>query len=220
MSIVNEATQPLAAVPTPTQPWKRPKSAQRKDLIFTAAVALVAAIFVLITGFAGVDGWLFASFLLVLGITLVRGRKLIAKERRNNVASLLIASAALAAFIPWMSIFVSVLIKGAEGLRPNFLYSDMRTTTPDDVLSMGGAGHAILGSLIMVVIATLITLPLGILSGVYLTEVRGRFANMVRFVIQSMSGVPSIVAACSFTPRMSMQRTRLAHSLVRLLWVF
>jgi len=194
MSIVNEATQPQAAVPTPTQPWKRPKSAQRKDLTFATVVAVAAAIFVLITGFAGVDGWLFASFLLVLGVTLVRGRKLIAKERRNNVASLLITAAAVAAFIPWMSIFVSVLIKGAKGLRPNFLYSDMRTTTPDDVLSMGGAGHAILGSLMMVIIATLITLPLGILSGVYLTEVRGRFTNVVRFVIQSMSGVPSIVA--------------------------
>ena len=95
MSIVNDATQPLSAVPTPTQPWKRPKSAQRKDLTFATVVAVAAAIFVLITGFAGVDGWLFASFFLVLGITLVRGRKLIAKERRNNVASLLIASAAM-----------------------------------------------------------------------------------------------------------------------------
>jgi len=194
MSIVNEVTQPLAAGPTPTQPWKRPKSAQRKDIIFAAVVAFTAVAFVLVTGFAGVDGWLFASFFVVLGVTLVRGRKLIAKERRNNVASLLITAAAVAAFIPWMSIFVSVLIKGAKGLRPNFLYSDMRTTTPDDVLSMGGAGHAILGSLIMVIIATLITLPLGILSGVYLTEVRGRFTYIVRFVIQSMSGVPSIVA--------------------------
>jgi phosphate transport system permease protein len=45
-----------------------------------------------------------------------------------------------------------------------------------------------------VVIASAITLPLGILSGVYLTEVRGRLTFLVRFVVQSMSGVPSIVA--------------------------
>jgi phosphate transport system permease protein len=70
----------------------------------------------------------------------------------------------------------------------------MRTTTPDDFLNMGGAAHAIVGSLLMVLIATVITLPLGILSGVYVTEVRGRFSGLVRFVIQSMSGVPSIVA--------------------------
>jgi phosphate transport system permease protein len=59
---------------------------------------------------------------------------------------------------------------------------------------MGGAAHAIVGSFLMVLIATVITLPLGILSGVYVTEVRGRFSGLVRFVIQSMSGVPSIVA--------------------------
>ena len=70
----------------------------------------------------------------------------------------------------------------------------MRVTTPDDELNMGGVGHAIVGSMLMVLIATVITLPLGILSGVYLTEVRGRLTKVVRFVIQSMSGVPSIVA--------------------------
>ena len=45
-----------------------------------------------------------------------------------------------------------------------------------------------------VAIAAVITLPLGILSGVYLTEIRGRLTFLVRFVVQSMSGVPSIVA--------------------------
>jgi phosphate transport system permease protein len=88
----------------------------------------------------------------------------------------------------------SVLFKGVVGLRLNFITSDMRTTVPDDELNMGGALHAVLGSLLMVLIATIITLPLGILSGVYLTEIKGRFTFLVRFVVQSMSGVPSIVA--------------------------
>jgi phosphate transport system permease protein len=70
----------------------------------------------------------------------------------------------------------------------------MRITGPEDELNMGGVAHAIFGSLVMILIATVITLPLGILSGMYLTEIRGRFSFFVRFVIQSMSGVPSIVA--------------------------
>jgi phosphate transport system permease protein len=70
----------------------------------------------------------------------------------------------------------------------------MRVTTPDDEFNMGGAGHAIVGSLIMVAIATVVTLPLGILSGIYLTEVRGRLTFLVRFIVQSMAGVPSVVA--------------------------
>jgi len=75
-----------------------------------------------------------------------------------------------------------------------YFTSDMRVTGPDDDLNFGGVGHAIIGSLIMVLIATLVTLPLGILSGMYLSEIRGRFSFLVRFVVQSMSGVPSIVA--------------------------
>lgn len=94
----------------------------------------------------------------------------------------------------WLSIFGSVLLKGWPGIRTNFFTQDMRTTVPDDFLEFGGALHAIVGSLLMVAIASVITLPLGILSGVYLTEVRGRFTFLVRFVVQSMSGVPSIVA--------------------------
>jgi phosphate transport system permease protein len=70
----------------------------------------------------------------------------------------------------------------------------MRTSTPEDEFNIGGAGHAIVGSLIMVAIATVITLPLGILSGIYLTEVRGKLTFLVRFIVQSMAGVPSVVA--------------------------
>ncbi|MSY48190.1 MAG: phosphate ABC transporter permease PstA [Actinobacteria bacterium] len=109
------------------------------------------------------------------------------------VSVAIFATAALA-FTPWMSIFASVVLKGARGFKPNFFVGDMRTTIPDDELNLGGAGHAIVGSIMMVLNATIITLPLGILSGVYLTEVRGRLTFLVRFVVQSMSGVPSIVA--------------------------
>jgi phosphate transport system permease protein len=76
----------------------------------------------------------------------------------------------------------------------NFLTDDMRIASPDDELNMGGAIHALVGTLMMVAIAAAITLPLGILTAVYVTEVRGRIRHLVRFIIQSMSGVPSIVA--------------------------
>ena len=149
---------------------------------------------VLFTGFAGVDGWAVCIMLLSVAALIYRGRKLSKKERGNATVRLVITAAAVLAFAPWLSILGSVLFKGVVGLRLNFITSDMRTTVPDDELNMGGALHAVLGSLIMVLIATIITLPLGILSGVYLTEIKGRFTFLVRFVVQSMSGVPSIVA--------------------------
>jgi phosphate transport system permease protein len=132
--------------------------------------------------------------LLSVAALIYRGRKLSKKERGNATVRLVITAAAVLAFAPWLSILGSVLFKGVVGLRLNFITSDMRTTVPDDELNMGGALHAVLGSLLMVLIATIITLPLGILSGVYLTEIKGRFTFLVRFVVQSMSGVPSIVA--------------------------
>lgn len=179
---------------TPTRPWEKEKVALRNNGLTLLVGALVAFVVVLFTGFAGPDGWAIVLFTLAALFTALRNRRLSKKERKDSRARLIIIAASVIAFAPWISIFVSVLFKGIKGLRPNFLVSDMRTTTPDDFLDMGGAAHAIVGSLLMVLIATAITLPLGILTGVYITEVRGRFSGVVRVVVQSMSGVPSIVA--------------------------
>ena len=179
---------------TPTRPWEAEKVARRNNGLILLVGALIAYVVVLFTGFAGPDGWAVVLFAIAAVFTALRNRRLSTKERKDSRARLFIVAASVIAFAPWISIFVSVIFKGAKGLRPNFLVSDMRTATPDDFLNMGGAAHAIVGSLLMVLIATAITLPLGILTGVYITEVRGRFSGVVRVVVQSMSGVPSIVA--------------------------
>jgi phosphate transport system permease protein len=182
------------SIPQPTRPWQRKRSEVARSGASLALVGLLSFVIVLFTGFAGVDGWAVCIMLLFIAALIYRGRKLSKKERGNATVQLVITAAAVLAFAPWLSILGSVLYKGVVGLRLNFITSDMRTTVPDDDLSMGGALHAVLGSLLMVSIATVITLPLGILSGVYLTEIKGRFTFLVRFVVQSMSGVPSIVA--------------------------
>ena len=183
--------------PAEVQP-QRPWAVKRSTRMFSAGKLLVFAVvafgITLVTPLANVDGWAIA-FLLVnvvwnLGVT----SKLGAKERKDALLRLTITSLGMLAFIPWLSIFVSVILKGYRALYPGYFVGDMRITTPDDEFNMGGAGHAIVGSLIMVAIATVVPLPLGILSGIYLTEVRGRLTLLVRFVVQSMSGVPSIVA--------------------------
>ena len=179
---------------TPTRPWEKEKIVRRNSGLTLLLGALIAYVVVLFTGFAGPDGWAVVLFAIAAVFTALRNRRLSTKERKDSRARLIIVAASVVAFAPWISIFVSVIFKGAKGLRPNFLVSDMRTATPDDFVDMGGAAHAIIGSLLMVLIATAITLPLGILTGVYITEVRGRFSGVVRVVVQSMSGVPSIVA--------------------------
>ncbi|MFM8328739.1 MAG: ABC transporter permease subunit, partial [Actinomycetales bacterium] len=54
--------------------------------------------------------------------------------------------------------------------------------------------HAVIGTLYVVLLATIISTPIGFLTSLYIVEVKGRFASTVRFFVQAMSGVPSIVA--------------------------
>ena len=194
MSVTVTDLQQSTAIPMPTTPWKRTRGEQVGTVVTFLISALAAAFIVLVTGLAGVDGWAFTFLIIFLLVTTVRAFKADAKVRKEMFVSVAIFATAALAFTPWMSIFASVVLKGARGFKPNFFVGDMRTTIPDDELNLGGAGHAIVGSIMMVLNATIITLPLGILSGVYLTEVRGRLTFLVRFVVQSMSGVPSIVA--------------------------
>lgn len=193
MNLTNEISVQIVEA-TPTQPWHKPRAEQRRDALTYLALAVVAYVIVMVTGVAGPDGWALVFFAEVLALTIVRSRNIGKAKSTNAIVSTVIGAGAVVAFAPWMSIFVSLVTKGFHGLYVGYLFGDMRVTTPDDELNMGGVGHAIVGSLLMVLIATAITLPLGILSGVYLTEVRGRLTKVVRFVIQSMSGVPSIVA--------------------------
>ena len=179
---------------TPTQPWHKPRAEQRRDALVYLALAVAAYAIVMVTGVAGPDGFAMVFFIEVLLLTIFRSRGIGKAKSTNAIVSTVIGAGAVVAFAPWMSIFFSLVTKGFHGLYVGYLFGDMRVTTPDDELNMGGVGHAIVGSMLMVLIATVITLPLGILSGVYLTEVRGRLTKVVRFVIQSMSGVPSIVA--------------------------
>jgi phosphate transport system permease protein len=70
----------------------------------------------------------------------------------------------------------------------------MSLSTTTDPLTSGGLLHAIVGTLLLVLGALILSVPIGILTALYLTEIRGRFSRPIRFLVQAMSGVPSIVA--------------------------
>lgn len=190
----NVASTELLATAEPLRPWETSRLTRLlgfgRILIF--AIAAFAA--TILTPLANVDGWAVAFLLINLAWVIGIASKLGAKERRDAVLRVVITSLAVLAFVPWLSIFATVILKGYRGIYPGYFTTDMRVTTPDDELNLGGAGHAIVGSLIMVAIATVVTLPLGILTGIYITEIRGRLTFLVRLFVQSMAGVPSIVA--------------------------
>lgn len=88
--------------------------------------------------------------------------------------------AIILAYITW---------RGIGSLNWQFLID-----VPRPVGEGGGIGNAILGTMILLLLSSVIGLPFGIATGVYLSEFgSGRFASVVRFVADTMTGVPSIV---------------------------
>jgi phosphate transport system permease protein len=160
-----------------------------------AALALVLA-GALVFG-TGIGSWV---LVLVIGVLLylaglyaaaaaVEGRR----AARNRIWSALIHSACVLAVIPLASVVWTLVSKGWARLDADFFGTSMNNIGPRD--ASGGAYHAIIGTLEQVGIASLLAVPLGVLGAIYLVEYgRGRFALTVRFFVDVMTGIPSIVA--------------------------
>jgi phosphate transport system permease protein len=111
----------------------------------------------------------------------------------NGVMCGLLVCSLLLALVPLVSVLTYVAGKGIDALSLNFLTHSMNGVGPLD--TTGGVYHAMLGTLVQVGLAALMTVPLGIAVAVYIAEVgRGRLATATRFIVDVMTGVPSIVA--------------------------
>ena len=111
----------------------------------------------------------------------------------NALACGLLTAAVVVALIPLVAVLSYVVGRGTEALSLDFLTHSMKGVGPLD--DAGGAYHAILGTLEQVAIAAVLAVPLGLAVAVYIVEYgRGRFAYVVRFLVDVMTGLPSIVA--------------------------
>src|ERR1043165_5460387 len=107
----------------------------------------------------------------------------------NTVMATLTTACAFLGVALLLLILGYVAWRGVSSLSLQFLID-----TPKPVGEGGGIGNAILGTLVLLLLASAIGLPLGIAAGVYLSEFgRGWFAGIVRFVSDTLTGVPSIV---------------------------
>jgi phosphate transport system permease protein len=181
-------------VPQPRRPWDHSRSTALRALVLLALSGVFGSIVNNLTGLSGFLGWyvgLAFAVPVIAFIGTVRHGWNIASDR---IATSIISMAFVTVAIPWVSIFVEVFNKGSKAFHAKYLTDDMKITPSSDLLQYGGVAHAIIGTLVMVLVASVIAVPLGILAAVYIVEVKGRFATMVRFLTQAMSGVPSIVA--------------------------
>lgn len=179
----------------PTKPWaKSPRDRIIGFSFFFAAIAF-SYFFVAATEMKGKLAYAFIFFLAYALISstfsfINRGRQ----AAKDAFVSALVALGAVVTVVPIVSIFATVLQKGVPGLHFGILSNDMSMATPTDPIPTGGLLHAITGTLTLVILALIMSVPIGILTALYLTEINGKFAGPIRFLVQAMSGVPSIVA--------------------------
>ncbi|MEU8021723.1 phosphate ABC transporter permease PstA [Micromonospora haikouensis] len=189
-TVANHRTRPPAQ-PATLRAKRLPKYAP--PAIAVGAVAVAAAV-VYGTGIGGpVLVVAVAALLYLVGLFAaahaVEGRR----SARNRTWSALIHSAFVLAVLPLASVVWTLVSKGVERLDGNFFGTSMNNIGARD--ANGGAYHAIVGTLEQVGIAALITVPLGILCAIYIVEYgRGRFAFAIRFFVDVMTGIPSIVS--------------------------
>ncbi|MGN6558495.1 MAG: phosphate ABC transporter permease PstA [Solirubrobacterales bacterium] len=108
----------------------------------------------------------------------------------NTVMMALIAGAFVLAMIPLFSLVFEVAKRGIPGLSAEFFTEDAR-----GVVGGGGAAHAIVGTLVITAVATVISVPIGIMAAIYLNEYgTGRLRRALTFFVDVMTGIPSIVA--------------------------
>ncbi len=97
---------------------------------------------------------------------------------------------ALIAILPLIFLVTYILFKGGSQITP--------ANPPGDDLDAGGINPALIGTLIITTIASIIAIPVGVGGGIYLAEYSkgGAFSRFIRFGVNVLAGVPSIIAGC------------------------
>jgi phosphate transport system permease protein len=128
-----------------------------------------------------------------------------ARVARDHLMRGLVHGAFVLAVLPLVSLLWTVVGEGwLRAFNPDFLLQTMNgvtgvqdeATMQEGAPMVGGAYHAIIGTLIITGIATVVSVPIGLFAAVYLVEYAGRnrLAHVIRFLVDVMTGIPSIVA--------------------------
>jgi phosphate transport system permease protein len=162
-------------------------------LIAAAAGIGVSLMLRLVLDWGGILGTVVWAYMVFVGAlyVLVRDRETAEVATDRLVTTFMwTAGVVVIATLGWMLAFL--FVHGVKKLRPGFFTQDLSKVSALD--EGGGAKHAIIGTLEQVGLAAAAVVPIGIMTAVYLNEIRGRMTKPIRFIVDAMSGLPSIVA--------------------------
>jgi phosphate ABC transporter permease subunit PstA len=199
-----DAGPDLAAAPRPLEPPEpliRLHAVTADEILpvvgaAAGAIALVWVLYQRVLPFTGALGfWLccYGVFLaLYAAVTAMR-------YGPRDVADRLVAAAAASAGLFALAVILDqigyIAFRGWPAVTHlNFWTQTMKVTGPLQPLTSGGVLHGIVGSLEQLGIATLLSVPLGVMAAVFLAEVGGPLAHPVRIIVTAMTALPEIVA--------------------------
>lgn len=194
MSVVTEPA-PAPAAPKPSLAASSGKVLGRWHLLGIFAITLVVTyLLFLVTPLQGRADYGVMVVLLFALITTVLSFALEGQRyARDRLLTLCVHLALLAAIVPLFAVLIYTINRGVKKISFNFLSHTMAGIGPFD--TNGGEYHAIVGTIEQVLLTIVIAVPLGLLVAIYITEYgRGVLASAIRFVIDVMTGIPSIVA--------------------------
>jgi phosphate transport system permease protein len=162
---------------------------------FTAAVfGALVVLGVLLRLVTGLSPVLLVLLVAVVGtVVVVATSRAVEGPRKgtDRFVTCLVYGAFLLAMVPLVSLVWEVLSKGLARLDAEFFSSSMLGVVGPG----GGAYHAIMGTLIITAITAVMSVPVGLMTAIYLVEYgRGRLAKWITFLVDVMTGIPSIVA--------------------------
>jgi phosphate transport system permease protein len=188
-------TMTQVIIPSPQTPWAVSFKQRLNTAGLIALGAILAGLIVKTTGLSGKLGFS-ASFFFFASLLIFtqqyRLRDLAAAK--DSLLSSFATLAIVLTLIPILSIVGTVVVKGYKGINFGMFANDMTMASVNDPVTSGGLLHALIGTLLMVGGALLVSFPIGLLTALYLTEIRGNLSRPIKFLVQAMSGVPSIVA--------------------------
>jgi phosphate transport system permease protein len=192
-----------------TVPWRGPtdqsprriKSVRASDVLallgsLAAAFATTTILWAQLSLFTGAFGYVVVTWcLFVVYYAVLVSFDENRPTMRDRVASVTVHSLGGLVLVVLGFVIVYTVVDGLPALRhTNFYTTDMGRTGPLDPLTQGGMLHAMVGTLIEVGITLVLAVPLGLLGGVFLHEVPGRFSRFVRIIVEAMTALPDIIA--------------------------
>lgn len=200
------APQPATYCPPPVtdeewEPRRNVGMVHQRDVLALAgamisAVATTLLLFSVIAPFTGKIGFVGVAFLIFLGYyALLVSTEESGPAVRDRVVAAVVHGIAFLLLLALVFVIGFTFKRGWTALHHlNFFTEDLANAGPLEPMDVGGIKHAIVGTLWMITIALIITVPLGVTCAMFLNETRGPFTRFVRTIAEAMTALPSIVA--------------------------